>query len=168
MVNENHFRFDHKSFFNFRKNRFKTVNRFSKLNYSSLHACLISDHQNLAIIGCRNRVGAGVRQHPVAGILSAPESGHRRTKFRPNLAGSGRFRLLAGFRSIFLNGDRTFSDSGDICQTLIFAFRNFFVRTKHRKIFSRKSFFLKMISSKSFYVETNGTLMCACFLFFIA
>jgi hypothetical protein len=58
------------------------------------------------------------------------------------------------------NGDRTLPDSGKSC---IFPIRNFFVRTKHRKIFSRKLFFLKMISSKNilrrkpFYVETNGT-----------
>jgi hypothetical protein len=56
---------------------FKTVNRFPKLNSLSLHARLISDRQNLAIVGRRNPVGAGVRQHPIAGILPAPEFGHR-------------------------------------------------------------------------------------------
>jgi len=68
------------------------------------------------------------------------------------LAGSGQtFSPESG------NGDRTLPDSGDNYQTLIFAFRNFFVRTKHRKIFSRKSFFLKMISSKSFYDGNHFT-----------
>jgi hypothetical protein len=56
---------------------FKTVNRFPKLSYLSLYACFISDRQNLAIVGRRDPVGAGVRQHLVAGILPAPESGHR-------------------------------------------------------------------------------------------
>jgi hypothetical protein len=50
--------------------------------------------------------------------------------------------ILAGSGQTFLpesgNGDRTSPDSGDNYQTLIFTFRNFFVRTKHRKIFSRK------------------------------
>jgi hypothetical protein len=67
---------------------FKTVNRFPKLSFSSLHACLISDRQNLTIVGRRNPVSAGVRQHPVSGILPAPESGHRLTKFRPKRSGS--------------------------------------------------------------------------------
>jgi hypothetical protein len=82
----------------------------------------------------------------------------------PKRPGSRRFRLdlakMAGSGQTFLpesdNGDRTLLDSGDICQTLIFAFRNFFVPTKHRKIFSRKS--LKMISSKSFYDRNYFTL----------
>jgi hypothetical protein len=100
---------------------------------------------------CRNQA---------AEILLVPESGTGRPNSgwniagfwpsRPDLAKTAMIRQESG------NGDRTLPDSGDNCQTLIFAFRNFFVRTKHRKIFSRKSFFLKMISSKSFYVETNG------------
>jgi hypothetical protein len=44
---------------------------------------LISDRQNLTIVGRRNPIGAGVQQRPVAGILPAPKSGHQRTKFRP-------------------------------------------------------------------------------------
>jgi len=56
---------------------------------------LISDRQNLIIIGRRNSVGVGVRQHPVVGIQSAPEfenirspeSGHEMTKFRPEFTG---------------------------------------------------------------------------------
>jgi hypothetical protein len=56
------------------------------------------------------------------------------------------------------NSDRTLPDSGGCCQILIFAFRNFFVRAKCRKIFSRKSFFfLKMISPKIFYGENHFT-----------
>jgi hypothetical protein len=51
------------------------------------------------------------------------------------------------------NGNRTLPNSGDSCQTLIFTFGNFFVQAKYRKIFLRKSFFLKMISSKIFYDE---------------
>jgi hypothetical protein len=47
---------------------FKTVNRFPKLSSSSLHACLISDRQNLAIVSRWNPIGAGARQHPAAGI----------------------------------------------------------------------------------------------------
>jgi hypothetical protein len=56
----------------------------------------------------------------------------------PKRPGSGQT-----FSSESGNGDWTLPDSGGICQTLIFAFCNFFVRAKHRKIFSRKSFFLK-------------------------
>jgi hypothetical protein len=52
------------------------------------------------------------------------------------------------------NGDRTLPDSGNSC---IFASRNFFVRTKCRKIFWRKSFFLKMISLKIFYDGNHFT-----------
>jgi hypothetical protein len=55
------------------------------------------------------------------------------------------------------NCDRMLPDSSGICQTLIFAFCNFFVRAKHQKIFSRNSFFLKMISSKLFYDGNHFT-----------
>jgi hypothetical protein len=57
---------------------FKTVNRFPKLNSSFLHARLISDCHNLAIVDRRNPTSAGVRRHLVAGTLLAPEFGHRR------------------------------------------------------------------------------------------
>jgi hypothetical protein len=53
------------------------------------------------------------------------------------------------------NGDRILPDSSDSC---IFSFRNFFVRPKRRKIFSRKLFFLKLISSKIFNDENHFTL----------
>jgi hypothetical protein len=48
---------------------FKTVNRFPKLNYLSLHARLISDCQNSAIVGSHNQAGAGVRLHSITGNL---------------------------------------------------------------------------------------------------
>jgi hypothetical protein len=49
------------------------------------------------------------------------------------------------------NGNQTLPDSGDSHHTLIFAFHNFFVRAKRRKIFSRKLIFLKIILPKIFY-----------------
>jgi hypothetical protein len=88
---------------------FKTVNHFLKLNSSSLHARLISDHQNLAIVDRRNPVGAGVRQHPVVGILPAPEFGHWRTKFQPEYC-----RILAKPARSGQNG-RDPAGSGRIC-----------------------------------------------------
>jgi len=57
------------------------------------------------------------------------------------------------------NSDETSPNSGNNC---IFRFRDFFVRTKRRKTFSRKLFFLKndfienILRRKPFYVETNG------------
>jgi hypothetical protein len=72
-------------------------------------------------------------------------------------AGSGRFRpylaKTAGIRSDSEVSDRTLPDSGGICLTLIFEFCKFFVRAKHRKIFS-----LEMISPKLFYDENYFTL----------
>jgi hypothetical protein len=53
----------------------KIVNRFPKLNSSSLHARLISDYRNSGIVGLRNPANAGVRQHPVARILPVLEFG---------------------------------------------------------------------------------------------
>jgi hypothetical protein len=53
---------------------FKTVNRFSKLNFWSLHACLISDCCNPAMVSCQNPCGTGIRQHLATGILTALES----------------------------------------------------------------------------------------------
>jgi hypothetical protein len=67
---------------------------------------------------------------------------------RPDLTGSGGVLTESG------NGDWMLPDSGDSC---IFTSRNFFVRTKRRKMFSRKLFFLKMISSKIFYDENHFT-----------
>jgi hypothetical protein len=56
---------------------FKIVNRFPKLNSSFLHARLVFDCQNLAIVDRRNLTGTGVRQHPVASILPASDAGHQ-------------------------------------------------------------------------------------------
>jgi hypothetical protein len=79
MVNENHFRFDRKSFFNFLKTiyGFKTVNRFPKLNSSSLHTRLISDCRNSATSGHQNIASSGIRRHlaTVAGCWR-PDSDH--------------------------------------------------------------------------------------------
>lgn len=104
-------------------------------------------------------------------------SGWVRPLTRPDLAKTAGIRpdpedsglnpaILAGSGQTFSpksgNGDRTLPDSGDNYQTLIFAFRNFFVRTKHRKIFSKKIIFSEndfveiILRWKSFYVETNG------------
>jgi hypothetical protein len=70
------------------------------------------------------------------------ESGHF-GRIRPNM-----------FPESSDDGGRTLPDSSD---GSIFAFRDFFVRTKRRKIFSRKLYFLKMISSKIFYDENHFT-----------
>jgi hypothetical protein len=59
----------------------KTVNRFSKLNSSSLQARFISDCRNQKMVGRRNPGGTEIRRHP------ATVAGCRRTRFRPNLAG---------------------------------------------------------------------------------
>jgi len=76
-----------------------------------------------------------------------------------DLAGSGRVRLDSGqtYSLEFDNRDRSLPDSGGICETLIFACRNFFMRAKRRKIFSKKSFFFKMISLKIFYDRNHFT-----------
>jgi hypothetical protein len=68
---------------------FKTVNRFSKLNFSSLHARLIFDCQNLAIVNRQNSGGTGIRQHPATVI------GCRQTKFRPKF-GNGQKPARSG------------------------------------------------------------------------
>jgi len=56
----------------------KTLNHFPKLNSSSFYARLISNCRNTVMIGRRNPGGTGIRQHPVTGILLAPESGNVR------------------------------------------------------------------------------------------
>jgi len=120
--------------------------------------------------GGRNSAGTRIRHRQTKfrpGSRRIPAkpvgSGWIRVLIRPDLEDSGlNPAVLAGSGQTFSlesgNGDWTLPDSGDNYQTLIFSFRNFFVRTKHRKIFSRKLFFLKMISLKSFYVETNEVL----------
>jgi hypothetical protein len=92
MVNENHFRFDRKIFFNFLKTIF--LNRFQKLNSSSLHARLISDCRNSAMVGRQNPSGTGIREHSATEKLPASES----DRIWMNPAGSGQNgRDLAGF-----------------------------------------------------------------------
>jgi hypothetical protein len=81
-------------------------------------------------------------------------------------------RSCQTFSSESGNCYRTLSDSSDICQTLIFAFCNFFVRAKHRKIFSKKIIFSEnnfveiILRRKSFYVKTNGALISNNFLIY--
>jgi hypothetical protein len=137
------------------------------------------------MVGCRNPNSAGCRQTrfrpKLAGIQPWSEAsriwpkwwgygriwpGSRRIRslIRPNLARMAGIRSdLTGFGGVrqesgqtcspkFGNGDRTLPDSGD---SYIFTFRNFFVRAKRRKIFSKKSFFLKIISSKIFFISRN-------------
>jgi hypothetical protein len=62
---------------------------------------------------------------------------------RPDLIGSGRIWPKWPESD---NGNRTLPDSDNSC---IFTFHNFFMRTKRRKIFSRKLFF-----SKNDFVKT--------------
>jgi hypothetical protein len=57
----------------------KTLNRFPKLYYSSLHARLISDYLNPAIVDRPKLGGTGIRHHQVTGIMPVSESGHRNT-----------------------------------------------------------------------------------------
>jgi hypothetical protein len=53
----------------------KIVNCFSKLYSSFLHACLISNCRNPAIVSSWNLADAGIRQHPATENLPASESG---------------------------------------------------------------------------------------------
>jgi hypothetical protein len=177
----------------------KTVNRFSKLYSSSLHARLISDCPNPAVVGRSKPGGTGIRHHSAIGILPASESDDIRppppdaggptsggirsdlTKMagmqpliRPDLAKMAGIRPdLTKSRGVLLesgqtcspesgDGDLTLPDSSNSC---IFSFRNFFMRTKHRKIFSRKLFFFEIdfveniLLWKPFYVEINRALI---------
>jgi hypothetical protein len=52
----------------------KTLNRFPKLYFLSLHVCLISDYPNPAIVGRSKPGGTGIQHHSSVGIMSAPES----------------------------------------------------------------------------------------------
>lgn len=153
----------------------KTVNRFPKLYSLSFHARLIFDCRNPATSGYWNNAGVGIRPPEYCRHRNPATSGHCRrmpadqilaesgrnpamVKSRPDLAKMAGIRLnLIGSGGVLLesgNDDRTLPDSGNNC---IFTFRNFFVRTKRRKIFSRKFFFLKMISLKIFYNENYFT-----------
>jgi hypothetical protein len=95
---------------------------------------------------------SGRRLHMPAEILSDSDQPSQIGRDPAILIGSGQtFSPESG------NDDQTLPDSSGICQTLIFGFCNFFVRAKHRKIFSKKLFFLKIISSKLFYDENHFT-----------
>jgi hypothetical protein len=179
IVNENHFQFDRKSFFNFGKTiygfseiKLFVLTRMFDIRLSEFSNCRSSESNR------RRRPTTSGRRYP-AGPRIWQESG----RLLPDLAktaGYDRIRPLIGLdledsNRIWLdpaidpagsgqtfspesdNGDWTLPDSGGICQTLISEFCNFFVRAKHRKIFSRKSFFLKMISSKLFYEGNHFT-----------
>jgi len=161
MVNENHFQFDRKTSLIFRKQFtiLKTVNRFPKLNSSSLHAHLISNGRNPVMVGRRNPSGTGIRQHPAhrrrmpadqilaetGQNLAMVRSGRIWPKWSESCR-SDRIRkspvILAGSGQTCLsesdNGRLTLPNSENSCS---FTFRNFFVRTKRRKIFLRKLFF---------------------------
>jgi hypothetical protein len=169
MVNENHFRFGRKSLFNFWKTIYNFKNRksFSEIKFLVL-ACMFDirlpessnsrssesrRHRNPATSGHQNIDCAGLRRLP------ATVAKCKRTRFRPKLvriqpwseAGRiwpiwpkfgyfGRIRpnMFAIIRQRPSNSYRTLQDSDDSC---IFAFRDFFVRTKCRKIFLKKLFF---------------------------
>jgi hypothetical protein len=93
MVNENHFRFDRKTFFNFWKTIYGFKNRksFSKIKLFALarmfdirlpesgnsRSSESKRHRNLATSGHKNIVDTGIRQHP------ATVAGCWRTRFRP-------------------------------------------------------------------------------------
>jgi hypothetical protein len=129
---------------------------FLKLNSLSLHTRLISDyrsptmvcHRNLQVplesgniwppkyCWCRNSATSGHRRQMPADQIQV-ETDRNPAMFRSRLD----LAKMAGIRSDLTgsgNGNRMLPDSGDNC---IFVFRNFFVRTKSWKIFSRKSFF---------------------------
>jgi hypothetical protein len=99
--------------------------------------------QNPAIFGHWNTDGAGIRQH-LATVVEC-----WRIKFRPKLV-----EIRPTCSSESDNGDQTLPDFGGSC---IFTSPNSFMRTKCQKVFSRTSFFLKMISSKIFYDKNHFT-----------
>jgi hypothetical protein len=151
MVDENHFRFDRKTFFNFWKTiyGFKNCKSFSEIKLSILVRTFDIRLLETGNGRLSNPDGTGIRQHPATRILPVPESGRICMDPATDHAGSDRDSKESG------NGDRTLPDSDDSC---IFSFCNFFVRTKRRKIFSKKYFFLKIISSKIFYDGNYFTL----------
>jgi len=101
---------------------------------------LISDRQNLAIVGRRKPVGAGVRQHPVACIWPPMD------------------QILAGIRQ----RDWDVAEFWRHLPNSNFEFRNFFRVNQTQKnifekiIFSENDFVKIILRRKSFYVETNG------------
>jgi len=115
-----------------------------------------SDRQNPATSGHRHQMPTD--QIPAETGRNPAGSDRIRPLIRPDLAQMAWIRpdltRSKGVRTESGNGDRTLLDSGDSCNITS---RNFFVRTKRRKIFSRKLFFLKMISSKIFYDGNHFT-----------
>jgi len=163
MVNENHFRFDGKTFFNIEKMiyGFKNCKSFSEIE---LFVIARTFEIRLPKFGIGRSSESRRHRNPatVAGIRPdlAKMAGSNRIWMEPatgptgfgqngrNPAGSYRIwrntTILAGFGQTCSpesdNGDRTLPDSG-----------------RCLKIFSRKLFFLKMISSKIFYDGNHFT-----------
>jgi hypothetical protein len=79
MVNENHFRFDRKSFFNFWKTiySYKNCKSFFEIKLFVFTQCLIFDCWTPTMVCRQNPGGLGIGQHPATRILPALESGHR-------------------------------------------------------------------------------------------
>jgi hypothetical protein len=151
-----------------------------------LHACLISDCRNPAMVGLRNPSGARIWQHPAVEYWrhrTPATSGHRRqmrrTRLQPDLA------KMAGIRQDLTEfghwssriwpkwpgSSRIWPDpeeSGQTCSpnfsdSCIFAFHDFFVcskcqKKKFEKIIFFKNDFVEKFRRKPFYVETNKAL----------
>jgi hypothetical protein len=143
MVNENHFRFDRKTFFNFWKTIYGFKNRKS---FSEIKLFILTSTFDIQMPEFDNGQSSEYYRR-----WNSATSDHRRRMpenqipagfgwiqplIRPDLAKMAGIRLDS---TILIrsgqtcspesgNGDRTLPDSGDNC---IFSFRNFFMRTKH-------------------------------------
>jgi hypothetical protein len=143
MVNENHFRFDRKTFFNFWKTIYGFKNRKS---FSEIKLFILTSTFDIQMPEFDNGQSSEYYRR-----WNSATSDHRRRMpenqipagfgwiqplIRPDLAKMAGIRLAS---TILIrsgqtcspesgNGDRTLPDSGDNC---IFSFRNFFMRTKH-------------------------------------
>jgi hypothetical protein len=153
MVNENHFRFDRKTFFNFWKTIYGFQNRKS---FSEIKLFILTSTFDIQMPEFDNGQSSEYYWR-----WNSATSDHRRRMpedqipagfgwiqplIRPDLAKMAEIRpdlaKMAGIRpdwTILIrsgqtcspesgNGDRTLPDSGENC---IFSFRNFFMRTKH-------------------------------------
>jgi hypothetical protein len=87
MVNENHFRFDRKSFFNFWKTiyGFKNCKSFPKLNSSSFYARLMSDCRNPATSGHRRQMS----MDQIPAMVRSRSDLAKMAGIRPDLTGFG-------------------------------------------------------------------------------
>jgi hypothetical protein len=184
MVNENYFRFDRKSFFNF----WKTIYGFKNhKSYSEIKLLVLARMFDIRLPKSSNRIlklnsGDDGRKSPNA---SGPNSGRNWSKsgHGQTLAESGEngrdsatdpigsvrngrdparsvriWRSPAGIRPNMLAGIRQRRPYvARFLQQLYFCLSNFFMHTKRRKKISRKLFFLKMISSKIFYDGNHFT-----------